>query len=287
MSWRMPAETAPHERTWMAFPRDGQRSATTPAEREEGYAAWTAVAHAVAEFEPRHDGRRPDRDRERAAHAVERDRDHRGAARRVLDARLRPDVRRRRRAARRARRGRLDLQRLGRARVGRVAASRPRSPASSPTQVGAELVSSVLVNEGGGIHVDGEGTVLVTETVQLDPRRNPYADQRARRGRARPHDRHDHTRLAAARTHPRLRRLRHQRARRHRRDDPVARPAAAAPPAEPRAPRLRGDARAARAARRARRMPPAAPGTSSTCPRPRPCATTRASSTGATSTTWS
>ena len=34
----------------------------------------------------------------------------------------------------------------------------------------------VLVNEGGGIHVDGEGTVLVTETVQLDPRRNPYAD---------------------------------------------------------------------------------------------------------------
>jgi agmatine deiminase len=33
------------------------------------------------------------------------------------------------------------------------------------------------VNEGGGIHVDGEGTVLLTETVQLDPRRNPYADK--------------------------------------------------------------------------------------------------------------
>ena len=43
--------------------------------------------------------------------------------------------------------------------------------------MGAELVSSVLVNEGGGIHVDGEGTVLLTETVQLDPRRNPYADR--------------------------------------------------------------------------------------------------------------
>jgi agmatine deiminase len=42
---------------------------------------------------------------------------------------------------------------------------------------GAELVSSTLVNEGGGIHVDGEGTVLLTETVQLDPRRNPYADR--------------------------------------------------------------------------------------------------------------
>jgi agmatine deiminase len=30
-----------------------------------------------------------------------------------------------------------------------------------------------MVNEGGGIHVDGAGTVLITETVQLDPGRNP------------------------------------------------------------------------------------------------------------------
>ena len=34
-------------------------------------------------------------------------------------------------------------------------------------------MASPIVNEGGGIHVDGEGTVLVTETVQLDPGRNP------------------------------------------------------------------------------------------------------------------
>jgi agmatine deiminase len=34
-------------------------------------------------------------------------------------------------------------------------------------------VPSPMVNEGGGIHVDGLGTVLVTETVQLDPGRNP------------------------------------------------------------------------------------------------------------------
>lgn len=42
---------------------------------------------------------------------------------------------------------------------------------------GAERIPSLLVNEGGAIHVDGTGTVLVTETVQLDPRRNPYADR--------------------------------------------------------------------------------------------------------------
>jgi len=35
------------------------------------------------------------------------------------------------------------------------------------------VVSSALVNEGGGIQVDGEGTALATETVQLDPGRNP------------------------------------------------------------------------------------------------------------------
>ena len=38
---------------------------------------------------------------------------------------------------------------------------------------GAPVVASPLVNEGGGIQVDGEGTVLVTQTVQLDPGRNP------------------------------------------------------------------------------------------------------------------
>lgn len=39
--------------------------------------------------------------------------------------------------------------------------------------VGVPSHSSPLVNEGGGIHVDGEGTVLLTETVQLGPERNP------------------------------------------------------------------------------------------------------------------
>lgn len=43
------------------------------------------------------------------------------------------------------------------------------------SEAGAGLRSSTLVNEGGGFHVDGEGTVLLTETVQLDPGRNPGA----------------------------------------------------------------------------------------------------------------
>ncbi len=37
---------------------------------------------------------------------------------------------------------------------------------------GAHVRSSTLVNEGGGIEVDGAGLLVVTETVQLDPERN-------------------------------------------------------------------------------------------------------------------
>jgi agmatine deiminase len=40
-------------------------------------------------------------------------------------------------------------------------------------QAGVAVLSSHLVNEGGGICVDGEGTVIVTESVQLHERRNP------------------------------------------------------------------------------------------------------------------
>jgi agmatine deiminase len=40
---------------------------------------------------------------------------------------------------------------------------------------GVTVVPSALLNEGGGIQTDGHGTVLVTETVQLDPHRNPGA----------------------------------------------------------------------------------------------------------------
>jgi agmatine deiminase len=48
-----------------------------------------------------------------------------------------------------------------------------RIAASVAAWSGVQTIPSPLVNEGGGIQVDGLGTVLVTETVQLDPQRNP------------------------------------------------------------------------------------------------------------------
>jgi agmatine deiminase len=43
----------------------------------------------------------------------------------------------------------------------------------------ATVFESTLVNEGGAIAVDGAGTVLVTDTVQANPNRNPTWDRRA------------------------------------------------------------------------------------------------------------
>lgn len=176
MAWRMPAETAPHERTWMAFPREGQTLGETAAEREEGYAAWSAVARAVAEFEPVTMVVDPS-ETARAGRMLGGDID-------LLDAPLdefwmrdmgptfviddeRPGLL-----------GAVDWVFNGWGAPAwaqwRLSAEIARTVASV---LGAELVSSLLVNEGGGIHVDGEGTVLLTETVQLDPRRNPLADK--------------------------------------------------------------------------------------------------------------
>ncbi|MBH0109814.1 agmatine deiminase family protein [Salinibacterium sp. NG22] len=176
MSWRMPSETAEHERTWMAFPRVGETLGATDAERELGYAAWADVANVVAQFEPVSmvvDPTEMLRARRMLASSIE-----------LFEAPLdefwmrdigptfvlddeRPGVL-----------GAVDWIFNGwgapawaewakSAEIGGFVAE----------AAGAELVSSLLVAEGGGLHVDGEGTVLLTDTVQLDPRRNPLADR--------------------------------------------------------------------------------------------------------------
>jgi agmatine deiminase len=43
--------------------------------------------------------------------------------------------------------------------------------------VGVPVIDSEMVNEGGGIHFNGQGKVLLTETVQLDKGRNPGWDK--------------------------------------------------------------------------------------------------------------
>lgn len=176
MAWRMPAETAQHERTWMAFPRANETLGDDAASAEEAYAAWTAVAHAIAEFEPV----------TMVVDPTERDRAQRmlGSDIAQVEAPLddfwmrdfgptfvvddeRPGVL-----------GAVDWVFNGWGAPRWASWEHDREIARFvAAEAGAEVVSSVLVNEGGGIHVDGEGTVLATRTVQLDPGRNPYADE--------------------------------------------------------------------------------------------------------------
>jgi len=174
MSWRMPAETAHHDRTWMAFPRPGQTLGSSTAEAEAAYVAWAEVAVAVTEFEPV----------TMVVDPLEVDR-----ARRMLPSEI---------AVVEAPLDDFWIRDFGPTFVfdetGTLGAvdwtfnawgGLPGSAWSNDSEIarfvadqsGAELVSSMLVNEGGAIHVDGEGTVLVTETVQLDPARNPFADR--------------------------------------------------------------------------------------------------------------
>ncbi len=169
-TWRMPAETAPQERLWMAFPTGGYTLGETEEDAHAARSTWAAVANAAVEFEPV---------------TVVVDPDDVGTAARYL----RPDV-----EVLAAPLNDAWMRDIGPTFVldldGSLGAvdwvfngwgaqdwARWDKDALIAGEVsgrsGARHIVSALVNEGGGIQVDGQGTVLVTETVQLDPGRNP------------------------------------------------------------------------------------------------------------------
>jgi agmatine deiminase len=170
MSWRMPAETDPHERLWMAWPSGGYTLGETNADAHKARSAWAAVAHAALRYEP--------------VTMVIRPQD-RAIAKAYLDGRV---------AVVEAELDDAWMRDIGPSFVtdddGRLGAVDwvfngwgQQSWASwdhdskigrrVAEAAGAEVVASTLVNEGGGFQTDGLGTVLLTETVQLDPFRNP------------------------------------------------------------------------------------------------------------------
>jgi agmatine deiminase len=167
--WRMPAEWHPQDRVWMAWPPAGYTLGDTAEEAAEARTCWAAVANAIVRFEP--------------VTMLVDPVDVAGALL-LLDERVviveAP----------------LDdawMRDIGPTFVlgpsGELAgvdwvfngwgacswatwdndalvAARVCEAAGVPT------VASPMINEGGGIHVNGEGTVLVTRTVQLGEGRN-------------------------------------------------------------------------------------------------------------------
>jgi len=163
MSLLMPPEWAKHERTWLAWP------AADYAQEEDAYLAWSEVANTAAEYEPV---------------TVLVDPKHFEIAKKYLSASIELVV------------CPLDdswIRDSGATFVfdnnelaavnwvfngwGAQSWSNYEQDAKVATfmanHVAAKLINSELVNEGGGIHTNGSGLLLATETVQLGIERNP------------------------------------------------------------------------------------------------------------------
>lgn len=169
----MPAETAPHAAAWMAWPSGSYTLGDTAEAAHEARSTWAAVANAIVAFEPVH----------MLVPAPELE-----AAARYLDPRVQvreqplDDAWYRDIGPTFVVSGEGDGRRLGA--VNWVFNGWGQQDWASwehdavvslvaTEATGAHRIDSPLVNEGGGIHTDGAGTFLVTETVQLDPGRNP------------------------------------------------------------------------------------------------------------------
>jgi len=169
-TWRMPIEGVPQDRLWLAWPSGGYSLGESEPEIESARSTWAAVANAASEHQPVtvvvNPGDEP-------------------IARRYLSGEI---------AILSAPLNDAWMRDIGPSfvigddgtlgavnfvfngwgdqhwaqwekdqHIGRIVAE----------AAGATLVNSDLVNEGGGIQVDGTGRVVLTETVQLDPGRNP------------------------------------------------------------------------------------------------------------------
>ncbi|ABY22615.1 agmatine deiminase [Renibacterium salmoninarum ATCC 33209] len=174
MSWLMPAETGPQERIWLAFPPSGPNTGETPAEEHSARSAWAAVAHAILPFQPVSMIVDP-ADVELSTEYLDPRIEIHPAP---LDDAWMRDI------------GpsfvKNDAGQLGAvlwhfngwgqqgwAQWGKDSLIN----AEVARLAGAVPVPARIVDEGGGFQLDGEGTVLLTETVQLDPSRNPGASK--------------------------------------------------------------------------------------------------------------
>lgn len=165
----MPAEWAPHERTWMAWPSSGYTLGENHAEATAARKTWAAVANAIVEFEPV----------SMLCEYADTD-----IAKTFLDARVELVA------------AELDdawMRDIGptfvKSSTGELAAVNwvfngwgaqswanwqkdSQVAAFIGRQVNSQIIDSPLINEGGGIHVNGAGVVLLTDTVQLGEGRN-------------------------------------------------------------------------------------------------------------------
>lgn len=169
-TWRMPIEGQPQERIWLAWPTADYTLGDTEAEVESARTTWAAVANAASEFESVTVVVNPG-DEAIAARYLSGQIDRLVAP--LNDAWMR-DIGPSFVIGDDGTLGAVNFKFNGWGgqdwaewdkdeHIGRIIAE----------AAGATLVDSEMTNEGGGIQVDGTGRVVLTETVQLDPGRNP------------------------------------------------------------------------------------------------------------------
>ena len=170
MANRWPAEWEQHARTWMAWPSGGYALGNTDAESDEARAAWAAVANAIVRHEPVTMVVDP------SAVVVAREWLHESVD--IVEAPL-DDAWMRDIGPTFVKDSDGTLLGVDWVLKGWGAQSwaqwtnDARIARAVLEQADIPIVSSAMVNEGGGIHTNGEGVVLATETVQLDSGRNP------------------------------------------------------------------------------------------------------------------
>lgn len=171
----MPAEWEKHERTWLAFPHSGYTLGDTKESQEIARETWSNVANAASDFEKVTVVVHP------ADVAIARKLLSRQVE--IFEAIL-DDAWIRDSGPTFVRTETKDLLAVNWVFNGwgnqswAEFANDDLLAAKVAESVDVALLDSPMVNEGGGIHVDGNGRVLLTETVQLDKGRNPGWDKK-------------------------------------------------------------------------------------------------------------
>jgi agmatine deiminase len=165
---KFPAEWEKHERTWVAFPHAGYTLGDTEREQTAARQTWASVANAASEFEKVSCVINPG-DEQNARKFLSSEIELVEIP--IDDAWIRDSG-----PSFVVDKGELKAVNWVFNGWGAQDWANYKLDAELATKVaghlGVEVIDSKLVNEGGGFHVDGNGTVLLTKTVQLGVERN-------------------------------------------------------------------------------------------------------------------
>ncbi|MDG2496708.1 MAG: agmatine deiminase family protein [Aquiluna sp.] len=170
MTLMMPPEWEKHERTFIAFPHSGYTLGETESEQNAARKTWANVANAASEFEKVTAIVHND-DEKLAAKFLSKDIEV--MIEKIDDAWIRDSGP----TFVKDQTGKLSaidwiFNGWG-AQTWATYSNDSKIASAIASRYGVEIVKSEMVNEGGGIHVNGQCQVMLTETVQLDPGRNP------------------------------------------------------------------------------------------------------------------